>query len=78
MYTTLIGSAITFFVGYILSYLLRLFNKRGNDLIYIDENKTIINADLFWPPIANMIRKRNAVFELQQKTSSKEKNHIMK
>lgn len=32
----------------------------GEDTIYSDEQKTIINADLFSPPIARKIRVRNA------------------
>lgn len=36
------------------------FGLGGESTIYTDENKTIINADLFTPPLAKRIRKRNA------------------
>lgn len=36
------------------------FDMAGESTIYTDENRTIINADLFTPPLAKRIRARNA------------------
>lgn len=38
-------------------------NKQGRERIYVDDTKTIMIADLFMPPIAKRIRKRNALYE---------------
>lgn len=63
MYSAFIGFVLTFIIGLVLSYILTYFNKQGRERIYVDDTKTIINADLFLPPKAKSIRKRNAVFE---------------
>lgn len=47
--------------------------KQGRERIYIDDTKTIIHAELFMPPLAKRIRKRNAVFENQVRKNSDEK-----
>jgi hypothetical protein len=63
MYAAFIGFILTFTIGLVLSYLLRAINKQGPERIYVDDSKTIVNADLFLPPKANAIRKRNVHFE---------------
>jgi hypothetical protein len=65
MYSAFIGFLLTFIIGLALSYILKALNKQGRERIYIDDTKTIINADLFLPPKAKSIRKRNAVYEQQ-------------
>lgn len=66
MYVAFIGFLITFILGYLFSLTLRLFKKQGRELIYSDETKTVMNADLFMPPKAKLVRKRNAVFEAER------------
>lgn len=66
MYAAFIGFSLTFILGYVFSYILKLLKRQGRELIYTDETKTIVKDDLFMPPIAKMIRKRNAVFELER------------
>lgn len=69
MYSAVMGFIFTFVIGYVVSYVVRLLKKQGKERIYTDETKTIMNPDLFMPPIAKNIRKRNLKFEetLKQK-----------
>lgn len=67
LYTGLIGFLITFILGYAISMVIRLLNKQGKERIYIDDTKTLINPDLFFPPKAKYIRRRNLKFEEKQK-----------
>lgn len=67
MYSAFIGFLLTFTIGLALSYLLHAIGKQGRERIYIDETRTIINADLFLPPIAKSIRRRNAAHEQKPK-----------
>ena len=60
MYAVVLGFLITTTVGYSVSNLLRLCNMEGESKIYVNDNTCNINADLFVPPIAKRIRKRNA------------------
>jgi hypothetical protein len=46
---------------------LKLLKKQGPELIYTDASKTVVNADLFMPPKAKLVRKRNAIFEAERK-----------
>ncbi|XP_031621165.1 putative sodium-dependent multivitamin transporter isoform X3 [Contarinia nasturtii] len=55
-----IGFCIAFFGGWLISVVLDTFGLGGESTIYIDRNKTLINADLFTPPLAKRIRQRNA------------------
>lgn len=54
MYTAFIGFLITFFLGIVLSYIFKKVKKLEPELIYTEEY-----ADLFMPPKARLIRKRN-------------------
>ena len=60
MYAVVLGFLITTIVGYSVSNILRLFDMQGDSKIYVNDNSCNINADLFVPPIAKRIRKRNA------------------
>lgn len=55
-----IGFCITFFGGWLISQVLIWFGLQGESTIYMDDSKELINADLFSPPIAKRLRKRNA------------------
>lgn len=55
-----IGFFISLVVGWIISVILDSFNLGGESKIYTDANRTIINADLFTPPLAKRLRERNA------------------
>lgn len=46
--------------GWLFSVALDRLGFGGKPTIYTDKNRTIINADLFTPPLAKRIRKRNA------------------
>jgi hypothetical protein len=59
MYSAFIGFVVTFVIGYLLSYILRALKKQGPGIIFIDDSKTIVNADLFMQPKAKYIRRRN-------------------
>lgn len=59
MYTGAIGFLVTYISAILLSYFLKLIKYYKNDNMYLDEAKTLVNPDLFLPPIAKMIRKRN-------------------
>lgn len=63
MYAAFIGFLLTFIIGITLSFILKQLNKQGKERIYTDDTKTTINPDLFMPPIAKCIRRRNVVFE---------------
>lgn len=55
-----LGFAISFFGGWLLSVIFENSGLAGEPTIYLDDNKTLINADLFTPPLAKRIRIRNA------------------
>lgn len=55
-----LGFCIAFFGGWLISQVLNVFGIGGESTIYMDENKQLINADLFTPFIAKRIRKQNA------------------
>lgn len=54
------GFCISFIGGWLLSVGLALFGLEGESTIYTDVDRRILNADLFSPPIAKQLRKRNA------------------
>lgn len=54
-----LGFCLSLFGGWLISVTLDYFGLAGESKIYSDENKTIINADLFTPPLAKRIRARN-------------------
>lgn len=55
-----LGFCISFFGGWLISVALTAIGYGGEQTIYTDEQRTIINADLFSPPIARKIRAQNA------------------
>lgn len=72
MWYSPLGFCLSLFGGWLISVILDYFNMAGESTIYMDENKKIINADLFTPPLAKRIRKQNAEilgknFEVRQK-----------
>lgn len=73
IYAAFIGFVVTFVIGFILSYILRAMKKQGKERIFTDSTKTTINPDLFLPPIAKSIRRRNLAFELKSRKDSNEK-----
>lgn len=54
-----LGFCISLIGGWIVSVILDLLGLAGESTIYTDENKDIINADLFTPSLAKRIRIRN-------------------
>lgn len=54
-----LGFCISLLGGWIMSVVLEYFDLAGESTIYTDENKDIINADLFTPPLAKRIQIRN-------------------
>jgi hypothetical protein len=46
-------------LGILFSYILKCTRYYKNDAMYLDEAKTLVNSDLFLPPIAKVLRKRN-------------------
>lgn len=60
LYSAVIGFTITFTIGYLASRLLQSLNFSGTDKVYKDQNKNLINYDLFFPPIAKSLRKQHA------------------
>ena len=73
MYAAFIGFLLTFVIGYGISFILKLLKKQGKELIYTDESKTTVHPELFLPPIAHYIRKRNVKFLEKAKTEMQEK-----
>lgn len=67
MYAAFIGFLLSYFIGLIISVVLRLFKIQGKSLIYTDDTETTINPDLFLPPKARLIRKRNLKFQQKSK-----------
>lgn len=66
MYTGIIGFFVTYLTAIILSYFLKYLTRfYKNDALYMDESKTLVNPELFLPPIAKLIRKRNEKIKLQ-------------
>lgn len=63
MYAGAIGFIITYVLGILFSYILKFTKYYKNDSMYLDESKTLVNSDLFLPPIAKSLRKRNRKIE---------------
>lgn len=57
-----LGFSISLLGGWVISVVLEYFDLAGESTIYTDENKDIINADLFTPALAKRIRIRNNEF----------------
>lgn len=60
MWFGVIGFLISFLGGWLISYLLDLCKMGGTRPIFLDDEQKYINCDLFSPPIARRIKKRNA------------------
>lgn len=75
MYAAFIGFLLSYFIGLAISVVLKLLKVQGKSLIYTDDSETTINPDLFLPPKARLIRKRNKKFEetTRQNEEMKEK-----
>lgn len=73
MYSAAEGFLITVILGLVLSAVLKMLNKQGVERIYTDESKTIMNADLFMPPIAKRVRLRNLKYEEKMSKKDDEK-----
>lgn len=56
---SLIGFLVTFIVGYIASFICELLKWDSNARIYEDKDKTIIKTDLFCPPLAKRLARKN-------------------
>lgn len=56
-----IGFVTTYLMGYVISEILRLFNLQGPETIYVDDEQTVINGNLFMPPLAKIYRKQSAM-----------------
>lgn len=70
MWYAVIGFLITFFLGIIFSWIYQKLGWDMNDALYTDETRTQIKCDLFVPPIAKRIRKRQAPLVVVTATSS--------
>ena len=57
-----LGFLISFFTGWIFSAIFELCGAEVERTIYLDAKQTMINADLFSPPIARRIRLKNAEY----------------
>lgn len=57
LYSVAIGFFVTYIIGYIMSRLLKMLDLSGIDEVHIDGNKNLVNFDLFFPPVANSMRK---------------------
>lgn len=62
MWYCVLGFLVTLLVGFLVSNLLNRLNMRGyvNEKIYLDDQKTFLNPDLFSPPVAKRLRLRFA------------------
>lgn len=58
-------------LGIIFSYILKCTKFYKNDVMYLDESKTLVNSDLFLPPIAKLISKRNEKIQSSINTNMK-------
>lgn len=57
-----IGFCITLFGGWVVSLIFTSCGIGGEWVIFLDEEKRMINADLFSPPIAKRLRLENAKY----------------
>lgn len=60
LYSVVIGFVITLTIGYLASRLFEKLNIDGTDRVYINGDKTTLNYDLFFPPIARRLRIQHA------------------
>ncbi|XP_055923174.1 putative sodium-dependent multivitamin transporter [Eupeodes corollae] len=59
MWYSVLGFAVTFICGYILSLICEILKIDDNRLIYTDKNRTQFNCELFIQPIAKRLHTRN-------------------
>uniref|UniRef100_A0A182XJ67 Sodium-dependent multivitamin transporter n=1 Tax=Anopheles quadriannulatus TaxID=34691 RepID=A0A182XJ67_ANOQN len=62
LWFSVLGYLVTFLVGYGTSVLLRWRGAQGTERIYLDEQQTYLNTDLFSPPVARAMKQRLAKF----------------
>lgn len=61
LYTVAIGFIVTFVIGCGASRLVKaLKNEETDEVLHVDEIKNVTNYDLFFPPIAKSLRRRDA------------------
>ncbi|XP_037935642.1 putative sodium-dependent multivitamin transporter [Teleopsis dalmanni] len=70
MWYAVIGFLLTFFVGLIFSWIYAKLNWDSNAHIYTDPGCTLIKYDLFVPPIANRLRRKQMPVVVVTGTSS--------
>lgn len=62
MWAGVLGFLVTFIVGLGLSYVLKRCNAQGKEKMYLNDDKTSINTDLFSPPVAKRLKRQMARF----------------
>lgn len=60
MWAGVLGFLVTFIVGLSLSYILKRCNAQGKEKMYLNDDKTSINTDLFSPPVAKRLKRQMA------------------
>lgn len=60
MWYCVLGFTVTILVGYLLSFLFEQIGIQGKSKIYLDDEETCINTDLFSPPIARRLKRQFA------------------
>lgn len=62
MYAGVLGFLMTILVGYLVSWLLVLLKKQGEEKIYINNNKNLIKTELFFPIIGKRFKRQSAKY----------------
>jgi len=70
MWYAALGFLITFFGGWLLSWIFELLNWDNNRRIYQDADCTLIKHDLFVPPLAKRLQRRQMPLLVVTGTSS--------
>lgn len=70
MWYAAIGFLVTFILGIVFSWIFEKLKWDQNDALYTDETRTQIKCDLFVPPIAKCMRKRQMPLVVVTATSS--------
>lgn len=60
MWYCVLGFTVTILVGYFLSFIFEQIGIQGRSKIYLDDDETCINTDLFSPPIARRLKRKFA------------------
>uniref|UniRef100_A0A336M4V5 CSON009897 protein n=1 Tax=Culicoides sonorensis TaxID=179676 RepID=A0A336M4V5_CULSO len=61
LWSVVLGFLVALVVGYIVSFCLELLHWQGEDKVHIDGNKNRINYDLFAPPLARHLKKKQTM-----------------